>query len=173
MKKIAIILFSLIISLSLASAIGSLDSARIGKTIYLNETDSAELDIIYSNPSEQIVIVGLEIGEFNEIDGKDSMPPISKINEKNIQLNPGESKISKLLLTELNEGKWEGRVLVTFSEVGGKTKSTLNSVIQLNIIEKESKNIGWIIKISILFLLLIIFFIIKFSISTRKNEYNY
>lgn len=119
--------------LSMVSAYGDLKTANIGKSVNLNETNQAELLIKTHNPTEDIISVNLEKKEFIDITTEETLNLEINIENPSYSLNPGEDGESKVIITNLQEGHIKGEIGVTFSKEGVEQKTTLNSVIKLNV----------------------------------------
>jgi len=150
MKLIFIFLF-FILFISQVSALGVLETPRIGLNLNLTERDSIETIIKVFNPTNETINVTLIPQEFINLK-TDKVVEISVfLLPKNYLLKPNQTQESKIILTPKNSGEYEGIISVVFKKSNSEQKTTLNSVIQINVFnDKEGLSQQIIILIVIL-----------------------
>ncbi len=150
MKLIFIFLF-FILFISQVSALGVLETPRIGLNLNLTERDSIETIIKVFNPTNETINVTLIPQEFINLK-TDKVVEISVfLLPKNYLLKPNQTQESKIILTPKNSGEYGGIISVVFKKSNSEQKTTLNSVIQINVFnDKEGLSQQIIILIVIL-----------------------
>ncbi len=136
--------------IGVTSALGQLDTARIGVTQNLDIDGEILTKILkVSNPSDQVLNVEVQDLNFKEINSGNPVLLVLSIFPHDFTMQPNSTQDIEVVFKIEEPGQYEGKINFLFTPEESKQSSSLNSVIQINAIPDESllfpKTLFWIL----------------------------
>jgi hypothetical protein len=124
------------------SAMGTLDTARVGFVLNITESNILEFDLQSTNEDNYTIQVNVIPKNLTNIENNQDYNFLLSITNSSYLLEPNNKVKSHIVLKINKLGKYEGDYLVEYSELNSSKKVGLNAHIQILVIEDEHKSSG-------------------------------